>query len=340
MRAPASRWTTPTCTTTATPWPAPCSRACCRTPCPTYRVSTWPWTTGRGASPSASEATSTTCSPPVRAAGALVIGDVCGKGVEAAALTGARYALRTAAVLTSSPAAALAIVNDTLLPEDWHHRFATLALLAVDLARGRSGSPSPAADTPRRCCDGRRDGHRVEAPGTIVGTLPEARFSETTFDLTTGDCLFLYTDGIVEAGAPGEMFGDERSSPRWRPRAPARRRASPSRWWRRWTRSSPRATPAAERRRAETTRPADAPVPLKRLGFRRGQLHQPRTPGGVGEVLRGLQHREVGAVLADALARCEWQGHAWRRRRAGPRGAGRRGRPSPPPGVRRPPPAS
>jgi PAS domain S-box-containing protein len=142
----------------------------------------------------------------------LVIGDVCGKGVEAAALTGAvRYALRTAAVLTSSPAEALGILNDTLLREDWHHRFATLVLLALDIAPGSvrvsvasGGHPAPLL----RRADGTVE--RVEAPGTIVGTLPEAQFSETTLDLSTDDCLFLYTDGIVEAGAPGEMFGDER----------------------------------------------------------------------------------------------------------------------------------
>ena len=142
----------------------------------------------------------------------LVIGDVCGKGVEAAALTGAvRYALRTAAVLTSSPAEALAIVNDTLLREDWQHRFATLSLLAVDLSPGSvrvtaasGGHPPPLL----RAADGTVT--RVEAPGTIVGTLPDAQFSEITFELAAGDCLFLYTDGIVEAGAPGEMFGDDR----------------------------------------------------------------------------------------------------------------------------------
>ena len=142
----------------------------------------------------------------------LVIGDVCGKGVEAAALTGAvRYALRTAAVLTSSPAAALAIVNDTLLREDWQHRFATLTLLAVDIADGSirvtaasGGHPPPLL----RKADGTVT--RVEAPGTIIGTLPDAQFSETTFELAAGECILLYTDGIVEAGAPGEMFGDDR----------------------------------------------------------------------------------------------------------------------------------
>ena len=142
----------------------------------------------------------------------VVIGDVCGKGVEAAALTGAvRYALRTAAVLTPSPAEALGIVNETLMREDWQGRFATLVLLALDLSPGSArvtlasgGHPPPLV----RRADGTVE--KVEAPGTIVGTLPEASFTETVVELAAGDGLLLYTDGIVEAGAPGEMFGDGR----------------------------------------------------------------------------------------------------------------------------------
>ena len=77
--------------------------------------------------------------------------------------------------------------------------------------RGRSGSPPPAAVIRRRCCGrptARSPGSRRRAPSSA--TLPDAQFSETTFELAAGDCLFLYTDGIVEAGAPGEMFGDDR----------------------------------------------------------------------------------------------------------------------------------
>jgi len=142
----------------------------------------------------------------------VVIGDVCGKGVEAAALTGAvRYALRTAAVLTPSPAEALGIVNETLRREDWQGRFATLVLLALDLTPGRAGVTLASGGHPPplvRRADGTVE--KVEAPGTIVGTLPEASFTEQVVELVAGDALLLYTDGIVEAGAPGELFGDER----------------------------------------------------------------------------------------------------------------------------------
>ena len=61
----------------------------------------------------------------------VVIGDVCGKGVEAAVVTSlARYTVRAAAVRQSEPSAALATLNEVLL----HHetdRFCTLAVLRL-----------------------------------------------------------------------------------------------------------------------------------------------------------------------------------------------------------------
>ena len=142
----------------------------------------------------------------------VVIGDVCGKGVEAAALTGAlRYALRTAAVLAESPAAALRVVNETFLHEDWDGRFATLLLLQVDLTpRGArvtiasGGHPPPML----RRSDGRVE--RVDAPGSLIGVLRQAEFSETGLVLGPGDSLLLYTDGVTEAGGHGDLFGEER----------------------------------------------------------------------------------------------------------------------------------
>lgn len=140
----------------------------------------------------------------------MVIGDVCGKGVEAAALTGAvRYALRTAAVLTSSPVRALHIVNDTLQRGDWNSRFASLVLLHVDVGdrAGARVTLSTAGHPPPllRRADGTVE--VLEAPGTIVGALPEVHFSQISRDLGPGDCLLLYTDGATEAGRPGELFG-------------------------------------------------------------------------------------------------------------------------------------
>lgn len=142
----------------------------------------------------------------------VVVGDVCGKGVEAAALTAAvRYALRTAAVLTHSPAQVLSIVNETLLRDSWDERFATLAFVALDLdddgARvtvAGGGHPAPLV----RRADGSVE--QLETDGMLVGALAEADFTETTTRLRAGDCLLLYTDGATEAGLTSDLFGEAR----------------------------------------------------------------------------------------------------------------------------------
>ena len=142
----------------------------------------------------------------------VVVGDVCGKGVDAAALTTAvRYAIRTAAVLTESPVDVLELVNETLLHDDWGERFATLSLVTLDLLDeglritvANGGHPSPLL----RRADGTVE--RLATDGMLLGALPEAVFTGTTAVLHPGDCLLLYTDGATEAGRPPNLFGDER----------------------------------------------------------------------------------------------------------------------------------
>jgi sigma-B regulation protein RsbU (phosphoserine phosphatase) len=142
----------------------------------------------------------------------LVIGDVCGKGVEAAAFTAAvRYAVRTAGGLTASPADVLSIVNATLLREDWSGRFATLVLVRVEqgptawhLTVASAGHPAPML----RRLDGTVE--HLTSDGTIVGILPEATFTQTRAQLHPGDSLLLFTDGLTEAGAPAALFGVRR----------------------------------------------------------------------------------------------------------------------------------
>ena len=65
-----------------------------------------------------------------------VIGDVCGKGAEAAAVTAlARYTIRAAAVRRRSPAAILRWLNDAMLRQDRDGRFCTIACVHLDTSR-------------------------------------------------------------------------------------------------------------------------------------------------------------------------------------------------------------
>ncbi|WP_031128814.1 PP2C family protein-serine/threonine phosphatase [Streptomyces aureocirculatus] len=148
----------------------------------------------------------------------IFLGDVCGKGAAAAAVTSlARYTLRAAAVYDPDPAAVLANLN-TVLNHEYNGddpRFCTVVfgLLTPDGDDGgfrvtlASGGHPPALLL-------RADGHADYLPtpgGQLIGALPDAHIVTTTVRLDGGDTLLLYTDGLTEAHSAGNggRYGDE-----------------------------------------------------------------------------------------------------------------------------------
>ena len=132
-----------------------------------------------------------------------VVGDVCGKGVEAAKVTAlARYTLRANAVQHLWPAAVLQRLNAALLDQRQDDRFVTAAYATFRV--------TPGGMTGRLCCAGhppalvrRADGRvrQVDAPGPLLGFFPDVQLAEVRFRLAPGDTLLFYTDGATEARA-------------------------------------------------------------------------------------------------------------------------------------------
>ncbi|MGH2956010.1 MAG: PP2C family protein-serine/threonine phosphatase [Solirubrobacterales bacterium] len=133
-----------------------------------------------------------------------VIGDVCGKGPEAAALTAlARYTIRTASSPESAPSEVLRTLHDSISAERSDLRFCTAALARIQAPpRGRGnarltislgGHPLPLVL--RR--DGRVD--RIGQPGSLLGALPSPALADVDARLSAGDSLVLYTDGVTES---------------------------------------------------------------------------------------------------------------------------------------------
>ncbi|MFF4650704.1 PP2C family protein-serine/threonine phosphatase [Streptomyces sp. NPDC001380] len=142
-------------------------------------------------------------------------GDVCGKGVEAAVLTGrVRQSLRTLALVEIRPVRVLHLLNQALL-DAGEARFTTLVTgsarsaadggLDVVLAGGGHLPPLVLRD------DGRVE--PVQIGGTLVGALPDPIFDQAEIHLAPGELVLLYSDGVTEArGGPAgyEMYGERR----------------------------------------------------------------------------------------------------------------------------------
>jgi serine phosphatase RsbU (regulator of sigma subunit) len=139
----------------------------------------------------------------------VVMGDVCGKGAEAAAVTAlARYTIRAAVLRHRSPAGILRWLNDAMLRQQIDQgRFATIACARLDLDRHAVTATVASGGHP--CPRVLRSTGLVEelgVPGTLLGVVPDVRLHDHTTRLSRGDALILYTDGLTEAGAPRRVW--------------------------------------------------------------------------------------------------------------------------------------
>ena len=148
---------------------------------------------------------------PVEGGWAITVGDVCGKGQEAAAMTAAaRHAIRVLAHWNADPVDVLARVNEVMLAGDYEDRFVTvkLAYLRWDGSRLRvtlasAGHPGPALVRP----DGRVD--VLNGGGLPLGLFPDADPQAEEIELGESDLLFFYSDGLTDARSPDMRYFED-----------------------------------------------------------------------------------------------------------------------------------
>jgi serine phosphatase RsbU (regulator of sigma subunit) len=142
----------------------------------------------------------------------IAIGDVRGKGADAASITAlVRYSIRTAAVRERSPSTVLRVVNDALLRTEPGDDFCTALYACLDVAGGaptlelaNGGHPQPLLLRPG-------SGVRaVGATGTLLGAVEAPALQDAVLSLTAGDALLFYTDGVTESRTPDGLFGVNR----------------------------------------------------------------------------------------------------------------------------------
>jgi serine phosphatase RsbU (regulator of sigma subunit) len=143
----------------------------------------------------------------------LAVGDVCGKGTEAAVVTGlARHTIRALAVVRERPADILSFLNEALRRDSSVPSFCTVGCgvvrpsangLTATMASG--GHPYPFILRAGGALE------VVDVGGTMLGASADPSLEEVEVSLGPGDALVMYTDGVTDARRPGgERFGEDR----------------------------------------------------------------------------------------------------------------------------------
>ncbi|MBB2938986.1 hypothetical protein FHX82_006072 [Amycolatopsis bartoniae] len=143
-----------------------------------------------------------------------VLGDVCGKGLEAAVLTGKiRNTLQALLPMAGDHRRMLDLLNGALV-NSHDTRFVTLVLASA--VRDRAGVRlrlTCAGHLPPLVVRANGQVEEAETAGTLIGVLPQINTTTAEVTLGPGETCLLYTDGITEArGGPlgNELYGEER----------------------------------------------------------------------------------------------------------------------------------
>jgi PAS domain S-box-containing protein len=141
----------------------------------------------------------------------LVIGDVCGKGPRAAGVTAlARHTLRAAAIGGQSPAGMLSTLHQALLRQPPGADLCTVCL--VMLARVQDGTRlkiALAGHPPPLLISPGAEVRQVGRSGTVLGVIDPVSIEESEITLGGKETLLLYTDGVIEAGRPDHLLGEQ-----------------------------------------------------------------------------------------------------------------------------------
>ncbi len=140
----------------------------------------------------------------------LVIGDVAGKGVQAAVHTALiRQALKAYAYLDPSPAYVMEKLNDLVLKETPSEFFVTLFYGLLNLKDHSLHYANAGHESPLYVDSVRRQVVEIPNTGVPLGIIRLAKCEQKVMHLEYGSKLVMYTDGVTEARSNGAHFGLE-----------------------------------------------------------------------------------------------------------------------------------
>lgn len=142
---------------------------------------------------------------------ALIIGDVSGKGIEAASYTSmVKYAMRAHLYQNPTPSDALTQVNNFVRRQVEHAVFITAFCSIYDPATGvlifvNAGHPYPCLlDKAANKCT------FLTTNDPAISIIADYEYHEKQVTIGPDNLLVAYTDGVLEARADGELFGEQR----------------------------------------------------------------------------------------------------------------------------------
>lgn len=144
----------------------------------------------------------------------LAVGDVCGKGDEAATVaTAARHAIRVMAHRLADPGQVLAGVNELVLAEEMttDGGFVTANIVHLRRQGGKLHVVVASAGHPSAMLLRADGGVRMLSGGGLpLGLFPDSEPATQELTLEVGDALFLYTDGVAQARGQGNSYFQDR----------------------------------------------------------------------------------------------------------------------------------
>ncbi|TML55956.1 MAG: GAF domain-containing protein [Actinobacteria bacterium] len=141
---------------------------------------------------------------------AVVLGDVSGHGIDAAAdMAMTKFVFRSLVRDHPEPGDLLAAANEVVLGEVGAGRFVTMLCLTIDPRSGELACASAGHPPPRLLTPGRGP-EQVSVSGLALGVESGQRYETTRLRLEPGTAAVLFTDGLLEARRDGELYGEHR----------------------------------------------------------------------------------------------------------------------------------
>jgi serine phosphatase RsbU (regulator of sigma subunit) len=141
---------------------------------------------------------------------AVVVGDVTGKGIDAAAdMAMTKFVFRSLAREHPDPSDFLRAANEVVVGEVAEGKFVTMAYLTIDAATGELACASAGHPNARLLCTDDRV-LELGTTGLALGIAKDQRYEEAHETLEPGSAVVLFTDGVVEARRDGEFYGVDR----------------------------------------------------------------------------------------------------------------------------------